>query len=371
MSLFGNLGRAAACALTMLALALPAAAQGRHRAAAIEYEFVDRPDGLPDSVVAPEGVDLRFLAITTIDAHRADAALWQPKDAAPEATTLVINIHGSGGNFHSAGVSGVISPALAARGYATLSINTRQHDGYIYTDNFFDIRKDIDAAVWTARALNYRSIVLHGFSLGNIQVQYYAASDWSPDIKGVMLSGSFADLAWKTRYVVDPDEKNYRALFDAAQAQLRAGTQGEAMPVEMNWRGRKSMPMSGQHFLTYRWEGTGTADGTFWIKRIPRPILIVHDEGDPIVALYEPGQLAAAAKSEGSIVPSVKLVTIPNPKGENASVHGFGEVSGQLVETLVGWLKDQGLAPARAFAAEKNDAAPVETSAASHIIGPR
>src|SRR4029078_1899875 len=182
--------------------------------------------------------------------------------------------------------------------------------------------------------------------LGSIQAQFYAASDRSPDIKGVALSGAFPNLCWKTRYVIDPDQANYRALYDSAEQQLRVGKPGENMPVEMNWRGRKSMPMSAQHFLTYRWDGTSVADGTFWIKRIPRLVLIVHDEVDPIVAGYEPEQLFAAAKSDESIVPSCKLVILPNAKGENAGTHGFSDNRAPLLAAMVAWLKELGLEPA-------------------------
>jgi len=34
-------------------------------------------------------------------------------------------------------------------------ISTRQHDTNLNTDNFFDVHKDIEAAVATAKALGY------------------------------------------------------------------------------------------------------------------------------------------------------------------------------------------------------------------------
>jgi pimeloyl-ACP methyl ester carboxylesterase len=40
------------------------------------------------------------------------------------------------------------------------------------------VRRDIEAAVATVRALGYRSIVLQGHSLGTVQVEFYAATDW-------------------------------------------------------------------------------------------------------------------------------------------------------------------------------------------------
>ena len=73
------------------------------------------------------------------------------------------------------------------RGYASLAINTRQHDDKINSDNFFDVRRDIEAALQVARALGYKKLVLQGHSLGNIQVQFYAATNWDRDIQAVIL----------------------------------------------------------------------------------------------------------------------------------------------------------------------------------------
>jgi pimeloyl-ACP methyl ester carboxylesterase len=120
---------------------------------------------------------------------------------------------------------------------------------------FFDVRRDIDAAVQTVRALGYKALVLQSHSLGNIQVQFYAATNWDRDIKAVMLLGPFGNLPWKTRSILVQNEDSFRGLIDAAMKSLR----------------------DGQHFLTYRWTETSVADGTFWIHRIPIPILLVRD----------------------------------------------------------------------------------------------
>jgi pimeloyl-ACP methyl ester carboxylesterase len=100
---------------------------------------------------------------------------------------------------------------LLAKGYAAFSISTRQHDEHVNPDNFFDVRRDIEAAVATVRALGYRSIVLLGHSLGTVQVQYYAATDWDPAIKTVILTGAFGKLPWKSRHILIQDEDNYKA----------------------------------------------------------------------------------------------------------------------------------------------------------------
>lgn len=321
----------AAILLALLAVALPVKAE---RAASIEYEFVGRP-----AAVAAEydGPGLRFLAIKAIDGARVDAALWQPAGA----TTLVISVHGSGDSFHN-NPNGFLAKGLAAKGYAVLGINTRQSGPRVNTDNFLEVRRDIEAAVYTGRALGYGALVLQGHSLGNIQVQYYAANNWEPDIKAVVLTGMFGNLPWKSRHVLVQNEDNWAQLFEVAIRNLKEGKTSDVMPVQMNWITGQKVPMTAQHFLTYRWENSSTADGTYWIRRIPRPILMVRDDGDAIVQAFEPPMLLSAARSASSLVPSIKYVNLPNPKRGPAE-HYFVNNREALIETIAGWLKEQKL----------------------------
>jgi hypothetical protein len=76
----------------------------------------------------------------------------------------------------------------------------------------------------------------------------------------------------------------------------------------------QDVPVTGQHFLTYQWSETSVADGTFWIHRIPMPILLVRDQSDGIVQPFEPYQLLAAAHGEGSLAPSIDYVLLPDAK---------------------------------------------------------
>ena len=319
----------------LLGAALPAAAE---RAASIDYEFVARPAGVPADY---DGAALRFLAITAIDGSRIDAALWQP----PNATTLVLMVHGSGESYHG-NPNGFLGKGLAERGYAVLAINTRQSGARVNTDNFMDVRRDIEAAFYTARALGYKSLVLHGHSLGNIQVQYFAANQWNssgqPEIKAVVLTGMFGNLPWKSRHLLVQDEQNWAELYGAASKQLREGRAAEVMPVQMGWITGQKVPMTAQHFLTYRWENSSAADGTYWIRRVPYPILMVRDDGDAIVQAFEPYMLLSAASTSGSLVPSIEYVKLPN-KERGPAEHGFIHNRQPLIETVAGWLKEQNL----------------------------
>src|SRR5215471_1380809 len=110
-----------------------------HVASSIAFEETSRPGGLPDDMQPLPGAGLRFLSISAIDGFRIAAALWQPLAKPASATPLLVQVHGSGGNLASVQLRAT-ARALSARGYAALSISTRQHDEHVNTDNFFEVR---------------------------------------------------------------------------------------------------------------------------------------------------------------------------------------------------------------------------------------
>jgi pimeloyl-ACP methyl ester carboxylesterase len=313
------------------------------RAASIDYDFVSRPENVPKEFDASTGATLRFLAIKAIDGSRVDAALWQPANKSATMTTLIVGVHGSGGNFFSGSPMASVSPLLAAKGYGVMTISMRWHDELRNADNFFDGRRDIEAAIYTARALGYQTLVLWGHSLGSIHVQFYTANAWDRDTKAVVLSGMFANLPWKSRYMLVQNEDAFRALSEAAMKSLREGEERELLSLRMRRTGSDEEPLTGQHFLTYRTEASSAADSTFWIKRVPRPILMLRDAGDATIAPFEPYMLLSAATSAGSLVPSIKYVMLPIPLGINPRGHQFLDNERSLVEAITGWLAEQHL----------------------------
>ncbi|MDB5594069.1 MAG: Lysophospholipase, alpha-beta hydrolase superfamily [Hyphomicrobiales bacterium] len=334
MRLFRTIMNVGLLATALIGTLGPASAE---RAASIDYQFVDRSPTVPSGFAASADNTLRFLRITTLGNSFVDAALWQPKESDPAKQTLIISVHGSGDNFVKPPV-GFLSPALATKGYAVLAINTRQHDDLVNTDNFLHIRQDIDAAVYTARALGYSSIVMHGHSIGNIQVQFYVATAWAPDIKAMVLTGMFGNLPWKSRNMLIQNEQNFSALMEASHNALRDGRTGDVMPVKMRWFTGQEVPMTAQHFLTYRSEASSTADGTYWIKRIPVPILMVRDASDAVVAPFEPYMLLSSATSQGSLVPSIEYKLLPDDKPVSLDNHYFVNNQQPLVTVVTDWL---------------------------------
>ena len=312
------------------------------RAAGIEYQFIARPTDVPAAYEASAGTSLRFLAIKAIDNSLVEAALWQPSDRPIDATPLVISVHGSGRTFYDP-PNGFLGTDLATKGYGVLGINTRQSGTRVNTDNFLDVRRDLEAAAYTARALGYRTLVLHGHSLGNIQVQFYAASNWEKDIKAVILTSMFGNLPWKSRHLLVQDDERFAALREAALQALRAGKEDALLPEDMRGTGGQAEPMTAQHFLTYRASESSTADGTYWIARIPYPVLMVRDEGDMIIQSFEPSMLLAVARAHGSLMPSITYVLLSNPRGPNPDGHSFRDNREPLVRTIMAWLREQHL----------------------------
>jgi len=311
-------------------------------AAGIEYSYVERPSGLPDDFRASTGTSLSFLSIKAIDGFLVQAALWHPDTKPPAETTLIVMVHGSGSNYARDPTS-TLSRSLSADGFAALAINTRQHDDKRNTDNFFETSRDIDAAVQTAKALGYHSIVLQGHSLGTLQVLFYAATNWDRDIKAVVQLSTLGDLPWRSRYLQIQDEDKFRLLSEAALKSLRDGKEQEIMPLRMRRTATEEEALTGEHFLTYRAAATAGADGPFWIRRVPRPILMVRDAGDMIIPPFEPFTLLSSATSPGSLVPSIKFVLLPDARGPNSGGHFFADNGKPLSETIAKWLADQHL----------------------------
>ena len=150
---------------------------------------------------------------------------------------------------------------------------------------------------------------------------FYAATNWDGDIKAVSLLAGFGNLPWKTRAILVQNEDEFKAMTDAAMRSLRAGRPEEILPLPMGWFTDKKMPVSARHFLTYRHAESSAADGTFWIRRVPLPILMVRNEADGVVQPFEPYMLLSAAHAEGSLVESIHYVLLPDRRPPSLEGH--------------------------------------------------
>jgi hypothetical protein len=158
-----------------------------------------------------------------------------------------------------------------------------------------------------------------------------------------MLLAPFANLPWKTRNILVQDEASYKQLNTAARAMLHEGRIADRMPLTMGYYTGERVPVTAQHFLTYRSDAVSAADGTFWIRRVPKPILIVRDAADVVIQPFEPHMLLSAANAEGALPPDVQFHLVPNSRPPSLAGHSFPDTKDQLVATITRWLESKGL----------------------------
>ena len=77
--------------------------------------------------------------------------------------------------------------------------------------------------------------------------------------------------------------------------------------------------------------------------RIPRPILVLRDDADGVVLPFEPYMLLSAAQTEGSLVPSIKYMLLPNNRPPNREGHMFTDNTEALTDAVAAWLGEQQL----------------------------
>jgi pimeloyl-ACP methyl ester carboxylesterase len=300
-------------------------------AAAVSY----RPVPAPADVVAAYGdsgaATLETFELTSLDGQKGLALHLDAR--ASGADTIVVSIHGSGGSVLSEPVH-KLTAGLASSGRAsTLSINTRGTGSAVNAENLYATTRDVEAATWMARALGYERVVIHGHSLGSLQVALFAATHWRDDVDGVVLTGVFADLAWKSRYMLISDETAYGELRDEALQAVRERDFSRRLSHEMGWLRGKTMPVSADHFLTYRTEGLSGARTLDWINKIPYPFLLIRDEHDSIIHDFERVWLEAAAAD--GISPAPTVVLLPSDGGEG---HHYTESGPALLSTVSDWI---------------------------------
>ncbi|MFB2599330.1 alpha/beta hydrolase [Herbiconiux sp. P17] len=271
------------------------------------------------------------LDITSVDGRVGRALLLEP--GAPADTTLFLSAHGSGERPEDA-MHTELAVGLAEQGLASLRVRTRQSGDGVNTDLFYDSVRDIEAAFWSAAARGYTRIVLHGHSLGSTQAAYLAATLWRPELVGVVLTGAFSRLPWKSRHLLIGDDEIYRTLRAEARAAVVDEHPGEALPTGMPWIFGGSVPVSARHFLSYRDTRSAGARTAEWLPRIPYPVAMIRDEHDPVVAHWEFDELRASAR--GGISPSVTSLELASVAGPDS--HWFEHSRDQLVDTVADWI---------------------------------
>ena len=63
-------------------------------------------------------------------------------------------------------------------------------------------------------------------------MEYYAATNWDPAIKAVILTGPFGKLPWKSRNIIIQNEDIYKELTAVARVALKAGKPADILSIK-------------------------------------------------------------------------------------------------------------------------------------------
>ncbi len=145
-------------------------------------------------------MDLKKIRTKTKDDLFLDGLIYRSKD---NAKTVIINIHGTAGNFYIHNFIDEMSIEYTKNNIDFMAVNNRGHDfvsefqkandkntkiiGYAY-EKFDDCIYDISAWVDLASKLKYRNIILQGHSLGAIKTTYYIYKTRDKKVKGLILA---------------------------------------------------------------------------------------------------------------------------------------------------------------------------------------
>jgi len=287
---------------------------------------------------------LRYVAR---DGFEIDALLTTPEAATGEdlrKIPVIINVHGVLGNFLARGTPKIFPSAMLAKGYSTLSINTRMASlGQILGAGIFHkAARDIECSVRFLQKEGFQSIYILGYSMGaNIAVDYAAGSREPPPVKGLILEGCSYSLPESQEKRLDkwgsiPD---YRNIFRKAKTVLGSDPEDsrndQIFVIYRAWG--DSLNPSDVEIFTYK---------TWWFMRSPSaeraktcdiignvavPTLFINGADDEIVFAGEPEKLKEIMNGAGNT--KVEIQYIPD------AGHDCMENPETSAETIDKWIK--------------------------------
>ena len=270
---------------------------------------------------ASEDIKVDLVKLQTKDGVKLTGILRQPPLAKTKA--CVVLIHGYSGNFYS-GIMAFLPEALTDRGIATLALNMRDHDRGPKKNRFEENRYDISIAVDKMALLDYKSIYLHGQSMGTNRVLYYIAATQDSRVKGIILTGPPGNL-FEWNISMFGFETANRVLRQA-QDLVATGKGDQWMLINLGPLGKTLY--TANHVVSLRGPKT-VSDPYKNIARIVQPILVVHGLAD---RLANPD---VADRLRNSVIHKTNI-TVVKIAGAN---HRFSNHQEKLVNVVTRWIQ--------------------------------
>jgi alpha-beta hydrolase superfamily lysophospholipase len=261
----------------------------------------------------------RLVRLITPDEVPLDG-LYRPGSTRPEIGVLVI--HGFGGTFRSP-MEATLAETLAARGYATLTLDVRDHGCCIYRGLFEDSTTDLAAGIELLAQEGAASVVVVGHSLGANRAAYYQAHVADPIVRGVVLAAPAGNL--HDRAFALGGERAETVYQEALRRVEQGDRPGSPLLVPLGSMGAFSF--TSPSLVSYGAPDTN-ADHLKWLPYVEVPVLAVHGTRDALAPIEQSALVAEAA----TMSPRTDVAYIPGAD------HEFTFHDGELTDLIDAWI---------------------------------
>lgn len=260
------------------------------------------------------------------------------------AKTIIIHLHGCGGNFYGNKYFELLTNSVIDLGVAYLATNNRGAGVYelekgtiphgVSLEKFEDCILDIDAWVEFVMSKGYENIILEGHSYGTEKSVYYMnKGKYKDKVIGVMLFGFSDNVGYQAIY----ERQHEKDYMKEAQELMEKGEPHRLLDDLDAYCGE--MPVSAQTYVTTFHEGSEDA------KAIPfrkgKDLTFIQNIKVPIL-----GVISDNENAEYTIIPindAVKLLKSENKLAEvyiiEGTDHVFTEKETELVHIVTDFLK--------------------------------
>jgi pimeloyl-ACP methyl ester carboxylesterase len=259
----------------------------------------------------------------------------------------VIWVHGWGVNFYLPSYVG-IGRALAARGYATISVNTRMHDlGNVekYTSAGKRVRgggywgitsedaRDIGAWIGYAEQLGYRRVVVVGHSAGWASVGRYQADSDDKRVAGLVFASG--EVVGNLKGGSDPSQvQQAQKSVDGGQGEDLLRIPNRSYPSYIS----AATEWDNLHRPREYADFFGTQTPNPPVSRITCPILAFFDTKEDVGGEKELLLLKSSVQRLAKGPRSIKTTMIRNGN------HEYVGEEAQVAQTVAQWAETEGLA---------------------------
>lgn len=242
--------------------------------------------------------------------------------------TLLLFVHGMGGNFYRSRFKKELMQRAPARGLDMLSFNNRGCEKDVATEKFRDCLQDLDAAVAFGAAHGYRRFVLLGHSTGCQKITCWQHRRRDRRVAALVLAGIGDDYAITRRDL----GKDYARWVAKARQWIARGWTDKLLPARCHgFTAPRFLSVADPRQLEARlfnFEGPLTE-----FRALRQPVLALLPEREEYACI--PVAAAAERLRRRTRSRSFKAAIIPDAD------HSFHGTEAKAAQVLLDWLRQE------------------------------